>query len=151
MKRLTAVALVLTLSFPVTVAGAATSVQLNPLHSTAPAASSPRLSAKHPQAAQLATALRFSLAAARAAAAGSGAGLNAEFQIPPTLPAMTVDEPKFRQLFQLLFREALINLSRGNTLTMEATAVSGRRGACQRTMLVSPLRGRLLCAVSWVS
>lgn len=47
-------------------------------------------------------------------------GLNAEFQVPPTLPEIVVDRPKFERLIDLLFREALINLKEGNTLTLEA-------------------------------
>lgn len=65
----------------------------------------------------------------------ASAGLNAEFQIPPTLPPLTVDEPKFRQLLGLLFRDALINLSRGNTLSMEAsteTSIQGEAGILLR-------------------
>lgn len=48
------------------------------------------------------------------------AGINAEFQLAPTLPAIMVDQPKIRRLLDLLFREGLINLKEGNTLTLEA-------------------------------
>jgi two-component system, probable response regulator PhcQ len=47
-------------------------------------------------------------------------GINVEFQIPPTLPAIVVDHVKFMRLLDLLFREALINLNKGNTLSFEA-------------------------------
>lgn len=50
----------------------------------------------------------------------AAAGIQVEFKVPATLPALTVDEPKFRGLLRLLFREALINLSAGNTLVFEA-------------------------------
>jgi two-component system probable response regulator PhcQ len=52
------------------------------------------------------------------------AGLNAEFLIPSSLPELVVDERRFRQLIELLFREALINLSQGNRLSLEATQVT---------------------------
>jgi len=67
----------------------------------------------------------------------AGAGLNAEFQIPPTLPPLTVDEPKFRQLFELLFRESMISLSRGNTLTMEAGTETSPQGEAGLLLRVS--------------
>lgn len=54
------------------------------------------------------------------------AGLNVEFQIPPSLPELVVDQPKFLRLIDLLFRDALINLTSGNTLSLEAsTAANG--------------------------
>ena len=48
------------------------------------------------------------------------AGINVEFELPPTLPPLVVDYSKFLRLIELLFREALINLAAGNTLTFEA-------------------------------
>jgi len=48
------------------------------------------------------------------------AGINVEFQLPATLPALRVDQPKFVRLIDLLFREGLINLAAGNTLEFEA-------------------------------
>lgn len=67
----------------------------------------------------------------------AAAGLNAEFQIPPTLPKLTVDEPKFRQLLELLFREALINLTTGNTLSMEASTETTPQGEAGILLRVS--------------
>lgn len=52
------------------------------------------------------------------------AGLNVEFQIPQNLPEMVVDHPKFTRLIHLLFRDALINLTSGNTLSIEAASVA---------------------------
>lgn len=49
------------------------------------------------------------------------AGLNVEFQIPEDLPEMEVDQSKFVRLTELLFRDALISLNSGNTLSMEAS------------------------------
>lgn len=52
------------------------------------------------------------------------AGLNAEFQIPKDLPELEVDNLKFPRLIELLFRDAVISLNSGNTLSVEASAVS---------------------------
>ncbi len=53
-------------------------------------------------------------------AAFTEAGINVEFELPPSLPSLVVDYSKFLRLIELLFREALINLTAGNTLTFEA-------------------------------
>jgi len=55
-------------------------------------------------------------------AAFDNAGIRAEFRIPESLPELEVDQPKFRRLLDLLFREALINLREGNTLSFEGRA-----------------------------
>ncbi len=50
--------------------------------------------------------------------------LNAEFRIPTDLPELEVDRAKFFRLIDLLFRDALISLNSGNTLSVEARSVT---------------------------
>lgn len=49
-------------------------------------------------------------------------------QVSPELPALLVDEPKIRQLFRLIFREELANLSDGAIIRFEASAQEAQAG-----------------------
>ena len=53
-----------------------------------------------------------------------------ENQIPEALPALHVDLPKFKKLFELLFKDELANLPAGGRIALTAaeTAVHGRPG-----------------------
>lgn len=48
-------------------------------------------------------------------------------QIPPSLPLLKVDRPKFLRLFELLIQDELANLPAGSTLTFAATARPGAK------------------------
>ena len=53
-----------------------------------------------------------------------------ENQIPENLPALLVDLPKFKKLFELLFKDELANLPAGSRITLAAaeSAVHGKPG-----------------------
>ena len=53
-----------------------------------------------------------------------------ENQIPENLPALPVDLPKFKKLFELLFKDELANLPAGSRITLAAaeSAVHGKPG-----------------------
>src|SRR6185369_13188731 len=40
--------------------------------------------------------------------------------IPASLPALTVDKPKFRRLFELLFKDEIVSLPKGGQITLTA-------------------------------
>lgn len=65
------------------------------------------------------------------------AGLNAEFKIPQDLPAIVVDHSKFLRLIELLFRDAIISLNSGNTLSVEASKVSNGNSDSEIMLSVS--------------
>ena len=67
----------------------------------------------------------------------SEAGLNASFEIPSDLPALKVDESKFNRLIELLFRDAIISLDSGNTLSVEAQAVGESNSESEIKLTVS--------------
>ena len=48
-------------------------------------------------------------------------------QIPPGLPALKVDRPKFQRLFELLIQDELVSLPVGATITFTATSRPGTR------------------------
>lgn len=54
--------------------------------------------------------------------------LQVENLIPDDLPEITVDEPKFRQLFELLFKDEVINLPSGSAITLKARVIPGLPG-----------------------
>ena len=56
--------------------------------------------------------------------------LAVENQIPENLPVLTVDEPKFKRLFELLFKDELANLPAGSRISLAAaeTTVHGQPG-----------------------
>jgi len=47
--------------------------------------------------------------------------------IPPALPALKVDRPKFQRLFELLIQDELVSLPAGATITLSASARPGPR------------------------
>jgi len=46
-----------------------------------------------------------------------------ENQIPATLPALRVDQPKFRRLFELLLKDEMVSLPAGSRVTLSAAPV----------------------------
>jgi len=57
--------------------------------------------------------------------------IRVENAIPPSLPALMVEAPKFQRLFELLFRDEIVSLPAGSqiTLSAEATPESGAQKA----------------------
>jgi len=49
-------------------------------------------------------------------------------QVPDTLPALTVDRPKFRRIFELLLRDEIVSLPNGRSITVTARAKEGDAG-----------------------
>jgi two-component system, probable response regulator PhcQ len=49
-------------------------------------------------------------------------------QIPPSLPALNVDGPKFCRLFELLLKDEIASLPAGSRVTLSATLLNGGRG-----------------------
>jgi two-component system probable response regulator PhcQ len=47
-------------------------------------------------------------------------------QIPASLPALNVDGPKFRRLFELLLKDEIASLPPGSRVTLSATLLNGR-------------------------
>jgi two-component system probable response regulator PhcQ len=54
--------------------------------------------------------------------------LRVELQVPADLPSLTVDEPKFRRVFDLLFRDEIVSLPAGSQVTVCARAAQGAEG-----------------------
>ncbi|MDX1951527.1 MAG: hybrid sensor histidine kinase/response regulator [Verrucomicrobiota bacterium] len=52
-------------------------------------------------------------------------GVQLKLAIPTDLPAMQVDEKKFRRLFDLLFKDELVNLPSGSAVNLSATLHNG--------------------------
>ena len=48
-------------------------------------------------------------------------------QIPPSLPVLNVDGPKFRRLFELLLKDEMASLPPGSRVTLSATLLNGAR------------------------
>jgi two-component system, probable response regulator PhcQ len=51
-----------------------------------------------------------------------------EIQIPDTLPALTVDKPKFGRIFDLIIRDELVSLPEGSCVTISAELTQGTPG-----------------------
>jgi signal transduction histidine kinase len=52
-------------------------------------------------------------------------GIKFENHLPETLPALTVDGPKFRKLFELMLQEELSSTLSGGTVTLSGKALGG--------------------------
>jgi two-component system probable response regulator PhcQ len=50
--------------------------------------------------------------------------IRVENKIPETLPILTVDQPKFRRLFELLLKDEIVSLPPGSCVTLEAESVA---------------------------
>ncbi|PWU21907.1 MAG: hypothetical protein C5B50_00510 [Verrucomicrobia bacterium] len=51
--------------------------------------------------------------------------IQVENQIPDSLPALSVDKPKFYRLFELLFKDEIASLPAGSRITLTATSSNG--------------------------
>ena len=51
-----------------------------------------------------------------------------EIQIPDSLPALTVDKPKFGRIFDLLIKDELVSLPEGSRVTISAALTQGATG-----------------------
>ena len=54
--------------------------------------------------------------------------LQVELRVPADLPSLTVDEPKFRRVFDLLFRDEIVSLPPASQVTVRARAAEGPQG-----------------------
>jgi two-component system, probable response regulator PhcQ len=54
--------------------------------------------------------------------------IEVEIQIPETLPALTVDKPKFARIFDLLIRDEIVSLPDGSRLTISGALSGGETG-----------------------
>jgi two-component system probable response regulator PhcQ len=54
--------------------------------------------------------------------------IRVELDFPPGLPALTVDQPKFEQIFSLLFKDELVNLPDGSTIRVRGSSTPGEGG-----------------------
>jgi len=52
----------------------------------------------------------------------AGKNIRVDNAIPDSLPALTVDEPKFYRLFELLFKDEIVSLPSGSQITLSAQA-----------------------------
>ncbi len=55
-------------------------------------------------------------------------GIVVDNQIPDTLPALNVDQPKFHRLFELLLKDEVASLPAGCRISMTAALVNGGKG-----------------------
>jgi signal transduction histidine kinase len=51
--------------------------------------------------------------------------IQVENQVPDTLPALNVDQPKFCRLFELLLKDEMVSLPVGSRVTLSATLLEG--------------------------
>src|SRR5207244_3032713 len=51
--------------------------------------------------------------------------IRVEVRIPDSLPAMTVDKPKFIRLFELMFEDEIVSLPEGSQISISAQASEG--------------------------
>jgi len=50
----------------------------------------------------------------------AGKGIRVQTNVPASLPALTVDKPKFCRLFELLFKDEIVSLPNGSQITLTA-------------------------------
>jgi len=51
--------------------------------------------------------------------------IRVENKVPDSLPALRVDQPKFRRLLELLLKDEIVSLPAGSTVTIEAATING--------------------------